>query len=603
MNAGSPARSDLEELLHELPLVEFRMDADGICTLSRGAGLARFDAADGDFVGSSPLEDFAGAREAMQRAYAGEKVIENLFTEYEGRPWAVLALLIPDGAGGIIGFCIDVTDRHVAEEALRREEARYRLLAENVSDVIVLLDDAGIIEYVSPSVTAVLGRGPDDFVGHHFVDFIHPDDIAVASTPDGIAPPGLYAAELRVRQGVDDWCWVEAASRYVEGPGGRMHSQALIRDVTERRSQRAALLLATERAEAASRAKSAFLANMSAEIRDPILGILTAAEKGATADISTAASALLHLVDGILDLAELEAGVLELRSSPIRLGAFARMALRPFEQAAAAKGLCFTLTVDPPADEVPVMGDEARLRQVLTEIVDNAVSYTDSGAVDVSVARGDDNWFRFSVADTGPGIDADAQPGLFDAFRGGGVDGGGPGLGLAVAKRLTDLMHGTLQVESGEGAGTTFVLSVRLPPATAIQVADECESRHILLVEDDPDNLAVALRCLDHLGHHVEAVCTGAAALMAMARSDVELVLLDCELPDMDGFELARRIRLAESRERRRRTPVVGVTLDPVGDVRDRCADAGMDDVVAKPYRDDILQAAISRLSLSAKSS
>ncbi|MEZ6184237.1 MAG: AAA family ATPase [Planctomycetota bacterium] len=368
-----------------------------------------------------------------------------------------------------------------------------------------------------------------------------------------------------------------------------------------------------ERAVAENRAKSFFLATMSHEIRTPLNTILGLIELCAEAElpprftdyvskIRSASTSLLGIVQNVLDLSRIEAGRIDFAREPFALeDVFARLEalLLP---AAEAKGLAFLLRLDPglPAR---VRGDAVRLEQVLVNLAGNAVKFTPEGSVRVEAAPAGAR-VRFSVRDTGVGIPQAALPRLFEAFT--QVDGSttrsydGSGLGLAIAMRLTELMGGTLRVESEVGQGSQFTLELPLEPAAAGPRAVAADALgppslarlRVLLVEDVEANRFVLEELLRRQGVEVDWAPSGAEALAALRPGSHDAVLMDVHMPGLDGFETTRRLR---RRPELRGLPVIGVTADVLLGTRRRCLEAGMDDALSKPIDPAALVACLAR--------
>ncbi len=375
---------------------------------------------------------------------------------------------------------------------------------------------------------------------------------------------------------------------------------------------------AREAAEAASRAKSQFLANMSHEIRTPMNGIVGMAELLAATrldarqhryldGVQRSAASLLELIDDVLDLSKVEAGRVELHPVDLDLRATLEEIVELLRVRADAKGLALELAVAPELPEV-VRGDALRLRQVLTNLVGNAIKFTERGSVRISATvaeSGDPLLVQFAVTDTGIGLTAEQTSRVFEAFTQGDASHarkyGGTGLGLTISRDLVELMGGEISVTSQPDLGSNFRFTARFDhsvvPASALKPAGTkplaALAGHVLLVEDNDLNREVALGMLEILGLQVSVAENGTDAVQAVARHRFDLVLMDCQMPEIDGFEATRRIREQAAATRAPRVPIVALTANVVQGDRERCLAAGMDGYLSKPIRATDLHAAI----------
>ncbi|MCB1891086.1 MAG: response regulator [Rhodocyclaceae bacterium] len=378
---------------------------------------------------------------------------------------------------------------------------------------------------------------------------------------------------------------------------------------------------AREAAEAASRAKSQFLANMSHEIRTPMNGVLGMAELLLDTPLSErqrryletlyrSGENLLDIINDVLDFSKIEAGRLELAPVDFPLRAALREVIESFSERASRKGLSLECSVGEDIPD-PLHGDAVRLRQVLNNLIGNAIKFTEAGRISVAVERAQGDALRFSVSDTGIGIDAEDRALIFDAFAQADVSHsrryGGTGLGLSISRQLIELMGGRLGLESTPGQGSTFWFEVPFAPATRaiVESAPTATARalprlhgHVLLAEDNAVNEVVAGAMLESFGLRVSVAQNGRQALEAVAAQAFDVVLMDCQMPEMDGFEAARRIRRREAEKgvpAAARQTIVAVTANAIEGDRERCLAAGMDDYLSKPFSKADLHALLSR--------
>lgn len=371
-------------------------------------------------------------------------------------------------------------------------------------------------------------------------------------------------------------------------------------------------------AEKANSAKSHFLANISHEIRTPLNGIVAAAEllarSGLTAEqremtalILGSAETLIALVNDVLDLSKIESGEIQIEHLPLNIRSAVQDVIRLYTPRAQEKGLRLSFGLDPDVPE-QVLGDALRIRQVLIHLLSNAIKFTKTGGISLEVAcagSGNGAALLFRVIDTGIGIAPEISRNLFSAFTQAESTAarkfGGAGLGLAISLRLVSLMGGSIGLESEPGRGSVFWFIV---PARAVETlaaapqrAEEPAARdvavHILVVDDNPVNQVVAARALRCLGYAPEIVASGEGALEALAKRPYDLILMDCQMPGLDGYQTSAEIRRREAG--RRPVPIVAMTANAIEGDRERCAAAGMDDYLAKPFRIAALQSVLDR--------
>ncbi|MBF0623557.1 MAG: PAS domain S-box protein [Magnetococcales bacterium] len=505
----------------------------------------------------------------------------------------------------------------------RQELERQRQLLEGIVDnspaAIYVKDAAGRYRLTNPQwekVTGVpreqaLGRHGSELFGMEVAANLRKEDLAVL----GSRHPVTSEEVLQNDQGRRTFL---SLTFPLFDKTGAIHSTCGIStDITARKAMEEDLRQAREAAEAANRAKSAFLATMSHEIRTPMNGILAMAELLADMDlpsraranlqiIRTAGATLLTVINDILDFSRIEADRLVLESIAFDPRALVEDLLEMFRGGARDKGIRLVRRIArdlPPA----LLGDPTRVRQVLFNVVSNAVKFTLAGSVRVRVFRETpvvDGLvpFAIQVRDTGIGIPPEKMADLFQSFSQADSSTtrqfGGTGLGLAITRRLLDLMDGSIDVESRPGKGSTFTIRMSLPeaPAASLPVAESATSRsmaeaapdlagnRILVVEDDPVNRRVVKGLLEGLDLQVDYAENGLQALDMMEDPGLELVLMDCQMPEMDGYETTRRHRRREQTAGTgRRLPVVALTAYAMSGDREKCLAAGMDDYLAKP--------------------
>lgn len=370
--------------------------------------------------------------------------------------------------------------------------------------------------------------------------------------------------------------------------------------------------------ERARRAKSEFLANVSHELRTPLNGIHglsqllareceTAERRQMAAAIQASSESLILAVDEIIDYARIEKGELKIQPTPFEV----RTAIEDIAAAVAPrareKGLAFETEVAPGVPRA-ILGDALRLREVLRHVLDNAVKFTAAGKVRLEVSVGGDplvcRALLFRVRDTGPGMKPETAASFFDAFTqadsGSTRPHGGLGLGLTLAHRLVGLMGGSMGVESRPGSGSVFwfvLPTVTVEPAEPASATPNGRRGRILVVDDNPINQLVAVRAAHSLGYAADAVGGGEAALEALGRADYRAVLMDCQMPGMDGFQAAAEIRRRETSARAGRIPIIAMTANGPGSDREQCLACGMDDYLPKPFRLADLEQALKHWS------
>jgi len=512
---------------------------------------------------------------------------------------------------GLVTQLRDITARRAAQAALAESEARYRLLADLATDIIMRMDAGGVLRYISPSCRR-LGYEAEEMIGRSAFDFLHPEELEVAQERSEALfkgetrPPG-EGREYRVVTKDGDVVWLEGVSALSRNEAGELTDiVSHLRDVTERRAFEDELRRKRAEAEAATLAKSEFLANMSHEIRTPLTGImgfagllleeqdsLSPTARTFATRIATASRTLLTVVNDILDFSKIEAGQVELDAHPLDPSRFVVETMELVSAQAQEKGLELHVAIDG-ALPAAVAADGSRLRQVLLNLLTNAIKFTDVGGVTVTVAHDNEGGGRLkiSVTDTGVGIAPERLHRLFQRFS--QADGsisrqyGGTGLGLAICKSLTGLMGGDIGVESAPGLGAEFWFTVTAPACEPEAASDldgagafDAKPARILIVDDSPVNRELVSVLLGVFGHDLSEACGGAEAVLAAAQTPFDLILMDLQMPGMDGLAATRAIRAGSPQNRA--TPIVALSANILPTHLVACRAAGMNDHIGKP--------------------
>ncbi len=508
----------------------------------------------------------------------------------------------------------DITAQKEADAAIRRSEERFRMLAENATDTLCVMDPTGAITFVTKACERLLGYSPEEMLGVKAQDRMHPDDAKriMAQTVEYVAAgPGAewISIEYRSRHKDGHWVWIEGRPKIIFDAKGRpVAIHDVVRDIGARKAVEFELERAREAAEAATAAKSDFLANMSHEIRTPLTAIigfsallesapeLSEDSRRKVRRIVTGGRTLVAVVNDILDFSKIEANQLELDPQPFDPAEFLRGAIELVEGQADSKGLDLQLRLDAGLPAL-ILADSSRLRQILLNLLNNAIKFTSTGGVTISADyRPDDQTLHVAVTDTGPGIPADKRERLFERFS--QIDSsisrrqGGTGLGLAICKSLVGLMGGEIHIDSAEGGGSSFSFTIAAPPADAPASSDlaadgEMDARgavaQILVVDDLAENRELIRLLLEAIGHSVQEASSGGEAVSAAVDRPFDLILMDIQMPGMDGLAASRLIR--ETAPLNLTTPILAVSANVLADQVAQCLAAGMDDHIAKPIQ------------------
>ena len=552
--------------------------------------------------------------------------------------WRATFRTLPRGPGvfALKGISEEITELATARDAARRGELKMKKAQRdahaNAQRLAVALEsaEAGVYEidhvsktfWASPEFVKITGQDNATYQEATQLRFpgFHPDELdhvreSFRRLHTGDSQAGAFDARIVRADG--ETRWVRISHHLKVGRNGRwLKAVGLIQDFDERKRQEIALLEAQRAAEAAGEAKSAFLANMSHEIRTPMNGVmgvlhllkgekLTEEGRHMLEEALSCGQMLAELLNDVIDFSKIEAGRLELADEALDPRGLVEGVVRLLRPQADAKGLLLRLDAD--ANLGWVRSDPVRVRQALFNLVGNAVKFTERGSVTVRCTSPRTGFLRFEVIDTGVGIPAEAQGRIFQRFDQGDASTtrkfGGSGLGLAITKKLAEMMSGAVGFSSEEGLGSNFWLEIAAPAAEPVAETYESlepvlDGLRVLVVEDNPTNRMIATKLLESLGAQVATAADGYLGVEAAQTGDFHLILMDVQMPGIDGLEAARRIRALGGAAAE--TPIVALTANVLAHQRRAYLDAGMDGVVGKPISPGTLLREIARLSAPA---
>jgi len=535
--------------------------------------------------------------------------------------------------GNLMAFCLVVLASLLTHHELRgrkkAEDERDSFFTMSL-DMLCIAGMDGYFKLLNPSFEALLGFTTKELTSKPILSFIHPDDILATQQEIARQAAGDSVLFFENRYLCKDgsYRWLSWKSVPV---GDKMYATA--RDVTETKRIEQDLIRARQAALESSRVKSEFLANMSHEIRTPLNGIigmtdlllettLIDIQRRYATIVQESGQALLWLINSILDFSKIEAGKMDFEHIEFNPGHLVEQQCMLMSAKAKEKNLTLTTIVDP---NVPthLLGDSSKLAQVLLNLISNAIKFTEKGSVVVQAAASEISdssvTLLFGVRDTGIGISSTDQTRLFQPFT--QADGstarkfGGTGLGLSISKKIVEMMQGQIGVESTPGEGSTFWFNVTFdladqkssqtpsrlkhelassPAKSSEQAADLKTMRaKILVVEDNLVNQLLAVTQLESLGYTTVAVANGFEAITAYQKGNFDLILMDCQMPEMDGFQATQAIRKMEQ-STTTHIPIIALTANAMQPDHEQCLAAGMDDYLAKPFKKEKLMGLIN---------
>ena len=638
----------LDAVINTIPMRVFWKDKNSVflgcnAPFARDAGFEKPE----DLIGlddrAMPWQDQAEHYRADDRAVMesgeGKVHFEETQTTPSGKLIPLLTSKLPlrDAHGEIIGvICLyfDIAERKQAEKELRN----FRTAVAQSANTTMITDSMGTIEYVNPAFESSTGYWSAEVLGSNprILKSGEQSEIFYRDLWKTIKSGKIWRGEFHNRRKDGTLFWESATiSPILNEQGKIVHFIAIKEDISERKLLESNLKEALVRAESGARAKSEFLAVMSHELRTPLNGVigftdllsetqLNDLQQGYAKTILSSGQHLLSVVNDILDFSSIENGRIKLESAPILISHIVESSCQPIRKTIADKALDFRCEMDPGVPK-QIVGDAHRICQILINLLGNAVKFTARGSVVLRVAcsvKAGRQSLDFSVQDTGPGIPAEALSILFLPFS--QVDStlhrryDGTGLGLAISKRIAGAMGGTIIVRSilGKGSTFTFRLPIEAAPSSSYEngtlptsqdqlaaeppapsgepAATPLEGGLVLVVEDDRTSSLLAGKILEALGHQVEFAVNGHQAVEAFVPGKFVAILMDMQMPVMDGIEATKRIRALESGTH---VPIIALTANVMPGDLERCLSVGMDEFLSKPIKKSDLAAKLAGLA------
>ncbi len=530
----------------------------------------------------------------------------------------------------VLGIIRDISEQKESNEKIQISEQKYRTIFSQANDSIFVMDKDHFID-CNDKTLDMFGCRREDIIGKQ------PHIFSPEKQPDGES--SLLKAEKKITAALNEksqfFYWkhikldktpfdAEISLKVIETNSNK-YILAIVRDITERKKSEEKLKAAKDKAEKATKSKSAFLANMSHEIRTPMNGIIGTAnlmkqtslnkeQKELVNIIDYSANNLLTIINDILDISKIESGQIELEDIDFSLHNVVNESIKLLYLKAKQKGVELKLEL---AKNIPLYGkgDPVRLKQIIINLLNNAIKFTEKGCVKLSVEKikniNEDHYIKFNIVDTGIGISKEGQKKLFKEFSQADTTitrkFGGTGLGLMISKRLSEMMDGEIGLESKLGKGSTFWFTVKIkkgkvPPYELDKTVNKEQTSigkqlSILLAEDNLVNQQVAIFVLKQLGHKIEVAENGKLALEKFKNNKYDVILMDVQMPEMDGLEATSCIRKIEKENNvKKGIKIIAMTANAMKEDADKCFEVGMDEYISKPFKPVELASALDRI-------
>ena len=516
----------------------------------------------------------------------------------------------PNAETLFVGFITDLTEQRALQQSLEEKEKQYRTLMNNTPGAVFrcLLDEHWTMKFISPSVTDLTGYSPEEFTNGTvtFAQIINNDDVVHIDEviEKAIAEKNQYAVEYRIRHRSGKVVWVlDQGTINENSDSDQKWIDGVLIDITTRHEYEESLKQAKQEAEAAAQAKQSFMANMSHEIRTPMNAIigfsdilmdspLSKEQQKHIITVNKSARSLLHLLNEVLDSAKLEKGKLDIHAEHFNLQALLDNIVSTFWLEAKRKDILLDLII---ADNVaPIyIGDESRIRQVMNNLIGNAIKFTEQGSVTITVSQTPDKQLLFEVQDSGIGIAKHRLDAIFQPFE--QADGtmtrrfGGTGLGTTISKQLVELMGGSIDANSEEGKGSCFYFTLPLQEGDINKVdVFSCNQLNlpklqILVVDDIEQNIELLNILLSQAGHTVVTAQNGLEAIAAFEQQNFDVILMDIHMPECDGITACKEIREIEKVRCLKITPIIALTASVLQQDKITTKQAGMNGFANKP--------------------